>query len=211
MKFKISNFKLQIGFTLIELTIAMTIFALIAMILYAAFYLGHRAVEKVQASSEESQRLRSVEGFLGGYIRSAYPYRLTPRNPAIAFSGEENRLTFVSALSAGMGGRGMSKLSLSWNGEEGEGGSLVLEEEIPLRWEAQEDFEGYRNSVVLRRGVRDFRIDYLDSQSKEERWVEQWDGEEKRALPRAVRINLQGDGGEEINWVFPIMMSVLAP
>lgn len=199
------------GFTLIELSIAMTLLALIAMTLYGAFYLGHRSVEKAQARSEQSQQLRFVGDLLAGYIRSTYPYRPSLRDPAIFFSGMESQLTFVSALSSGMGGRGMSEIRISWE-EEGDGaGLLTLEEQTPLRLEGQGEDAGYRNRVVLSQGVRTFRMDYLDSQSEAERWVEQWDGREKRALPRAVRFNLRGDRGEGIHWVFPIMMSVLAP
>jgi hypothetical protein len=181
------------------------------MILYGAFYLGHRSVEKAQARSEQSQQLRFVGDLLAGYIRSTYPYRPSLQDPAIFFSGMESQLTFVSALSSGMGGRGMSEIRISWE-EEGDGaGLLTLEEQIPLRLEGQGEGAGYRNRVVLGQGVRTFRMDYLDSQSEAERWVEQWDGREKRALPRAVRFNLRGDRGEGIHWVFPIMMSVLAP
>ena len=189
----------------------MTLFALMAMILYGAFYLGHRAVDKAQIRSEESQRLRSVVDLLAGYIRSAYPYRPSLKDPSIFFSGEENRLTFVSALSSGMGGRGMSEVSISWGGEGDGSGLLTLVEKIPVRVESEDDSGGYRNSVVLGQGVRGFRIEYLEPQSEEERWVEQWDGRERKLLPRAVRLKHRGERGEEIQWVFPIMMSVLAP
>lgn len=211
MKSQISNFKSQGAFTLIEVTIAMSLLALITTVLYGAFYLGHRAVEKWQGHSRESQRLRSVEDFLGGYLRSAYPHRFSPRHPAIFFSGEQDRLTFVSAVSMGMGGRGMSKVGIFWEGEGDGTGSLILEEEIPVRLESQVEGSGYRNSIILYQGVRDFHMDYLDPRIEEERWVEQWDGRERKALPRAVRLSHRGEKGEEIQRVFPVMMSVLAP
>src|SRR3972149_3660134 len=96
--------KIENGFTLIEVTIAITLLALIAMTLYGAFYLGHRAVEKSQARSDESQKIRSREDLLAGYIRSAYPVRFSRQTPEIYFSGQENRLEFVSALSSGRRG-----------------------------------------------------------------------------------------------------------
>jgi len=210
MKTQNSKLRTQDGFTLIEVSIAITLLALMALILYGAFYLGHRAVEKAQARSEEGQRLRSAGDFLGSYIRSAYPYRFSPRDPAISFSGEGNSLSFVSTLSLGMGGRGMSKVSISWDGEGDSGGLLTLTETIPVTAEDQGG-GGYRNSLVLINRVRAFRVDYLDPQGKEERWVEQWDGKEKRALPRAVRIHVLADRADGVQWVFPIMMSVLAP
>ena len=128
----------QDGFTLLEAAIAMTLLVLITTVLYGGFYLSHRAMESWQVHAEESQRVRAVEDFLGSYIRSAYPYRLTPRDQAVVFSGEESRLTFVSAISAGMGGRGLAKVSLYWESDQDRTGLLALEEEIPMRWESQD-------------------------------------------------------------------------
>lgn len=211
VKSQISNLRSQMGFTLIELTIAMTLLALIAMTLYGAFYLGQRAVEKSQTRSEESQRLRSAGDLLAGYIRSAYPYRPSREVPSIFFSGQKDGLKFVSALSSGMGGRGLSQVTISWDGAGDGNGLLTLQEEIPLRLEGQGENGGYRNSIVLGRGIREFRIDYLDPQGEEEHWVDQWDGTERRMLPRAVRLSYLGEKGEEVQLVFPIMMSVLSP
>ena len=197
------------GFTLIEVTIAIALLALMAAILYGAFYLAHRAVEKTQLRAEETQRVRSFGELLGGYIRSAYPYRLSARDPAIFFSGDERRLSFISAFSVGMGGRGMSKVTFGRGGEGG--GSLVFEEEQPVRLDDRGGPGGYRNSVVLLEMIAAFRLDYLDSQSQDELWVAEWDGSIKKVLPRAVRFTVRGLGGEEARWIFPVMSSVLAP
>ena len=199
------------GFTLIELTIAMTLLALIAMTLYGAFYLSQRAVEKSQSRASESQRMRSAGNLLAGYIRSAYPFRFSRQTPGIYFSGQEDRLEFVSSLSSGMGGRGMSRITISWEGGENGNGLLTLAEEIPLRLEGQGEGEGYRNGIVLGQGIREFRLGYLDTQGEEENWVDQWDGKERKVLPRAVRLSYRGERGEEIQLVFPIMLSVLSP
>jgi general secretion pathway protein J len=201
--------KSQHGFTLVELTVAMTLLALMTVILYGAFYLGHRAIEKSQARSEESQRIRSVEEILAGYIRSAYPYRSSAKEPFLLFSGGESSLAFVSALSLGLGGRGMSQITIHWNGDGNGSGQLVLEEKIPLRLEEEPPSEGYRNRVVLGEKVRNFQIDYLDGDQQE--WLKQWDGKEKKGLPRAIRLSQRNSDGKEIQWVFPVMMSVLAP
>jgi general secretion pathway protein J len=210
-KFEFRNSKPQNGFTLIEITIAITLLALMAVILYGSFYLGERAVGKAQERSEQNQRMRTVEDFLGGYIRSAYPYRISARDPTVYFSGDETHLEFVSSLSAGLGGRGMSKVTISWELTGDRAGMLTLEEEMPVRVGGLGSGGGYRNGLVLGEGVRDFRIGYLDSQSEGERWVELWDGRERKALPRAVRLSYHGERGGEIRWLFPIMMNVLTP
>ena len=209
-QFPIRNSKFQDGFTLIEVTLAITLLALMVVMLYGSFYLGERAMDKARARSEQSQRLRAVEDFLAGYIRSAYPYRYAPRDLAVYFSGAEGSLEFISSLSTGLGGRGMSKVRISSETTADRAGILTLEEEMPVRLDDRGG-AGYRNSVVLAEGIGAFRLDYLDSQSEEERWVAQWEGRERKALPRAVRLTYQGARGEEVRRVFPIMMSVLTP
>ncbi|MFQ5682172.1 MAG: prepilin-type N-terminal cleavage/methylation domain-containing protein [Candidatus Binatia bacterium] len=207
MKSQSLGFKDSTGFTLIELSIAMALLALMVTILYGVFYVAHRSVERWEARSEKSEKLRSLVDILGRYIRSAYPYRSSPRDPAVFFSGEEKQLTFVSAQSLGLGGRGMAKVSLTSDAEES--GVLVLKEEIPAWTEGEVEGEGYINSIVLLREIKEFHIDYLDPKSEDENWLPTWDGSERRQLPRAVRLSHQGKQGKMKHWVFPIMMSVL--
>ena len=66
------------GFTLIEVVLALTIFALLGTILYGAFALSHNALAKSQISAERNQAQRATADLLGSYIRSAYPYRSSP-------------------------------------------------------------------------------------------------------------------------------------
>jgi general secretion pathway protein J len=203
----------QNGFTLIEVLLALTIFALMGTILYGAFSLGHGAVEKSQKSFEKNQKLRAVDELLGSYIRSAFPYRSTPQNAPLLFTGESAELTFVSSFSLAMGGRGMAKVHLFWEGDEKRGGALRLTEEAPVRVpdeEGNEGHEGVINGMVIREGVKEFRISYLDPQSEEEQWEERWDTAERNGLPRAVRLEYRTEGGRKAQWVFPLMMNLLA-
>jgi prepilin-type N-terminal cleavage/methylation domain-containing protein len=203
----------QDGFTLIEVLLALTIFALMGTILYGAFSLGHGAVEKSQKSFETNQKLRAVDELLGSYIRSAFPYRSTPQTAPLLFTGESAELTFVSSFSLAMGGRGMAKVRLFWEGDERRGGTLRLEEETPVRVqdeEGNEGHEGVRNGMVIREGVKEFRISYLDPQSEEEQWEERWDAGERNGLPRAVRLEYRTESGRKAQWVFPLMMNLLA-
>ena len=79
------------GFTLIEVVLAITIFALMGGVLYGAFSLGHTAVEKSAASFNRNQKTRSIGDLLATYIRSAYPYRKSIQEQAIFFDGEHEQ------------------------------------------------------------------------------------------------------------------------
>ena len=59
----------------------------------------------------------------------------------ILFAGEEADLTFVSSFSLAMGGRGMAKVRLFWEGNEKRAGVLRLEEETPVRVPSEEGNE----------------------------------------------------------------------
>jgi general secretion pathway protein J len=199
-----------VGFTLIEVVLALTIFALMGTILYGAFFLGHKALEKTQGSFEKNQKLRSFGDFLGSYIRSAYPYRTSSQDPTFYFEGEQDRLTFVSSYSLAMGGRGMAKVHVSLENTNGGEGTVRLEEGVPVRLTDENGDSGQRNSLVLQEGVREFRLAYLNPQFEDEKWEERWNGKEQKDLPRAVRVTYRTGADKEVRWIFPIMMSVLA-
>lgn len=198
------------GFTLLEVMLALSLFALLGAVLYGAMSVGQSAAKKTEAAFEKNQHLRSVMDLLASYVRSSYPLRPAPQDASIFYQGDEQELNFVSAYSVAMGGRGMAKVSLRFERDgESASGALKLEEELPAS--ADGGAGAYRNSFVLREGVSDFRLAYLDPQLDKEDWAEKWDGKEKRVLPRAVRLSFRGDGGREIEWTFPVMMVVLAP
>ena len=199
------------GFTLVEVMLALSLFALLGTILYGAIALGHGAVEKSRHSFEKNQELRSAVDLLGGYIRSSYPYRLSPQNPSFFYRGEETELNFISSFSLAMGGRGMANIRLFWQSQNGEEGLLKLEEQVPVRLADENGGGGYNHGVVIRDRVSAFRLAYLDAQSEKEEWVERWDTTERKALPRAVRLSFRTATDGEVEWIFPVMMSVLAP
>jgi hypothetical protein len=179
-------------------------------ILYGALALGQKAVERTQVSFEKNQQLRAFADLMGSYVRSSHPYRATPQDPAIYYQGEEQQLSFVSASSLALGGRGMALVRVSWQeGERGDG-ALTLSEELPVRIGEEGGAGGQRNSVVLREGIRQLRFAYLDPQSDGEQWEERWVAEERKVLPRAVRLSYRTDAGKEVRWTFPIMVSLLA-
>ena len=199
------------GFTLIEVVLALTIFALIGGILYGAFSLSHNAVEKSRVNSTRNQKQRSIADLLGSYVRSTFPYRESPQEQTAFFEGDVESLTFVSAYSQGMGGRGMAKIQITKDEDANGRGTVKLEETAPVRLSSESGGGGQTYSIVLQDNVKEFRLAYLDPQAEEETWEDRWDGRERRVLPRAVRFTYQDERGKEVRWIFPVMMTVLTP
>lgn len=196
------------GFTLLEVILAIAIFALMGGVLYGAFSLAHTAVEKSQVSFNRNQATRSVGDLLATYIRSAYPYRESIQEQTILFDGQSDSLTFVSAYSHAMGGRGIAKITIDKAEGENGGARISLAETAPVHMESGEGGQTYR--LVLQEGVREFRLAYLDAEGDKENWEERWDGKERPRLPRALRMSFRDGDGKEVRWVFPLMMAVLS-
>jgi prepilin-type N-terminal cleavage/methylation domain-containing protein len=199
------------GFTLVEVVLALTIFALMGGILYGAFSLSQRAVEKSQAHAAQNQKQRSIADLLSSYVRSAYPYRESPQEQTAFFEGDSEALTFVSAYSQARGGRGMAKIQILKDEDENGRTVVRLQETTPVRLNGEGGTGGQTYGLALYDNVREFRLDYLDPQGEDENWEERWDARERRTLPRAVRLTYQDERGTEVRRVFPVMMVVLAP
>jgi general secretion pathway protein J len=198
------------GFTLIEVVLAITIFALMAGVLYGAFSLGHTAVEKSQKSFDRNQKTRSIGDLLATYIHSGYPYRESIQEQTIFFEGERESLTFVSSYSHAMGGRGMAMIAIEKEDSDNGRSRFRLTETTPVRVGAAGGEGGQRSSLVIQEGVRDFQLAYLGVEGEQENWEERWDGNERRRLPRAVRLSFIDAEGKEVRWVFPFMLAVLS-
>ena len=198
------------GFTLLEVVLALTIFALMGATLYGAFSVGHSAVEKTEANSTRNQKQRATIELLGSYLRSAFPYKESAQDPAVFFSGESDSVTFVSAYSQAMGGRGMAKIYLGKEEYGERGTALKVEETTPVRVSADILAAGATQGLLIQADMRELRFTYLDPQAEDEKWEDRWDGRERRMLPRAVGMHFLNADGEEVRWVFPLMMSVLA-
>ena len=198
------------GFTLIEVVLALAIFALMAAILYGAFSLGHSAVEKSETNATRNQKQRAIADLLGNYLRSAFPYKEAAQDPTVFFSGESDAVTFVSAYSQAMGGRGMAMIRLTKEQDGAERVALRVDETAPVRIANEDMASGQSYGLRFEAGMRALRFAYLDPQAEDENWQDRWDGRERRALPRAVAISFVNANGEELRWVFPLMMTVLA-
>jgi prepilin-type N-terminal cleavage/methylation domain-containing protein len=199
------------GFTLLEVVLAFTLFAVLAVILYGAFSVGHRAMEKTQVVFDANQKFRSGIDLLGSYVRSSLAYRSSPQDPEVFYAGEETQVEFISSFSLAHGGRGIAKIRIYAETSQGEDQVIKLEEQVPVRIKQETEAAPISNTLVLRERVSRFRLSYLDGQDEKENWRERWDKDEQKGIPRAVRLSYLNENGREVQWTFPVMITVLAP
>ena len=205
-----------VGFTLIELVIALAMISLITLLLFSGLRLGARAWEGVDAAAERIGAVRLAHDFLERSLTQSRAATLSFDGGIIsAFAGDAQRLEFAAPLSEHVGVPGLYILRLTLEGS-GDRRDLVLSRwlmhpevlegrgEIPA-WEPLKDDTamtlgslpmdtdvagGAFGRTLLLEGVDAFEIRYFGvlAGDTEPDWHEEW--LEQSALPTLVRIHL---------------------
>jgi type II secretion system protein J len=185
------------GFTFLELIISLTIFSLVAVIVYATLNLGSRAADRGESRSIENQRSRAALALLTRQLKSAYPLALQAEGETfVYFHGEPDQVSFISA-----GGRpdigGLEKITYFIREDQGRRSLWVRTSAPTLPADLLEDREGSltQEAEVLPE-VESLTWEYLTKEQDREEWRESWDGKELRKLPTAVRLSWKAPLGE---------------
>lgn len=206
---------LALGFTLVELVIALALIGLISLLLFAGLRLGTRAWEGVETMAERIAEPRVAVDFLARALTQARPAQIMfDAEQVLIFSGDEETLEFVAPLSEHVGTPGLYILRLSL--ERGERLQLVL-----TRWLLHPDvLEGFGGipewepfdggtsltadtgpldedlaagafgTTLLLDEVAEFEISYFGDGDglQESEWQSEWLDEYR--MPQAVRVQL---------------------
>ncbi|MHC4184234.1 MAG: prepilin-type N-terminal cleavage/methylation domain-containing protein [Planctomycetota bacterium] len=168
------------GFTLLEVMFAMTLLALVALIIGNSFHLGADAWDKGSKETGETQRLRVLSGLFSQEIKSAYPYELEiDDEKVVLFKGESDRILFVTTFADGSYG------GVKWVNYSYKEGTLYQREGILPDKELEDKLSGGEEEEVDS-GLDDIRFSYYSKEDEE--WKESWDYTDK--LPQAVKVKI---------------------
>lgn len=206
------------GFTLIELLIALSLVALITLLLFSGLRLGSRAWEAVERVAEQNAEQRIARGFLERTLRQvrsiSVPFAEEER---FVFAGGPQALELVAPLSERAGIPGLYLLRLALHADR-DGPALVLTRWLlhpevlagggevppwqPLTEEAEEGTDaavgelgrdaaaGAYGTTVLATEVERFEIAYFGVADGEDEadWLDAW--HDRLSLPQRIRIRL---------------------
>ncbi|HEY2069686.1 MAG TPA: prepilin-type N-terminal cleavage/methylation domain-containing protein [Rhizomicrobium sp.] len=167
------------GFTLMELLIAMTLLALLSLVLFGGFRFGTRAWDRSESASAGGNEIRRAQDFIAHALTGAYPelQNADLHNPHIFFDGRPQQVTFLTEDSQN---GGLSVMLLARQGN-----NLVLSETPEL---ARDPARQTRQRRLLT-DVADFSLAYFGAARKNEppRWYPAWRNTER--LPELVRVH----------------------
>jgi len=188
----------QAGFTLIELSIALVLLALMASTLYGSLSLAGRSWDRGEAKAQESAEMRLTEDFLRRTLTAQHPLRAqkTLEKP-LYFTGSRDSMSYAAAL-PGRAGAGMYYFNVAVT-PNGDSSRLTLSRQIPDYAATRlPDFSGTTETSVLADRIAEVRFGYFGrdpgaADAVAPTWRERWDDAQR--LPDLIRIDVKPAAG----------------
>ena len=182
------------GFTLVEMLVALTLFALLSVFLFGGLRFGNRAVSLGSDVMERASALALAEGFLRQQLAAAQPLPMqsSDTQPIISFTGSPDTVEFVTLPPAYLAHGGFHWLRLAV-----EDGRLVV------RWEpvqAPDDdvpAADHGGASTLLEGVQGIKLSYFGALGDDRApdWHDRW--EDATMLPALVRLRITFRDGRQ--------------
>lgn len=186
------------GFTLLELIIALTITAMIGVIILGAFRIGIRAWEKGEKDTGKHQRQRIVLNLIREQIIAISLRKIRNNGKAPFFlKGDQQNLELISRRSLMNADRdGLVHVRYAVSAQDaGRGGHerlLYLEKKTIWMDESADEIPSEEDFYELIPDAHRITFEYLGRSGIEEElnWLPDWNQEQNSGFPRAVRISL---------------------
>jgi general secretion pathway protein J len=186
------------GFTLLELTVAMVLLAMMAAVMFGSLSFAGRSWDGGETKVAQISEMRQTQEFLRSQLASEFPLRARKIVEfPLHFSGEREEMHYAAALPSRVAEGGIYYFRLAVV-RDGDSGRLVQERVIPeTDAKAEPEFRDADRSV-LAEGIAEIKIGYFGrdpgaSDADAPTWRDRW--EDKHRLPMIIRIDVKPEKG----------------
>lgn len=188
------------GFTLLEMTVVLTLVALMSIAIVESLRFGGRAYTQVVRASEASWDVFVAQRFLRRAIESAYPFEPDRAGGrAFGLEGSDAQLS-VSAPAARSGAGGFNRYEVLASPDNNEARRLNL----LVKWRVDRhgqsgDGKRRHSEEVLLRNISRLQWSYLGAScGAPATWQDTWQGH--REPPALVRVRVEFPEGDARHW-----------
>lgn len=206
------SLRYAMGFTLIEVLIAMTLLSIMVVLLFSSLRICAQSWEQGENKITEVNEVAVVYNFFQRHLSSAIPLwndfiardgvyaagqsetdaAMEKEEKTFSFQGKKQSLQFVSVFPASAGRSGMQLFSMQVQEQDGE---QVIKVTLTPFFPVTEGEAWHQEEVVLIRHVSDFALAYFGAAEDmgESSWQDEW--LEKNVQPRLVKISINTTNG----------------
>lgn len=184
-----------IGFTLLELIIAITIFSISAIAIYTSFNVGIHAWRKADDSYKLRQQARHAFNAIARDLRSSLSFTLKGPDDLLmdSFEGSLNKVSFWRSVRA-QDSKSKVISKITYIVEEDKKADLNNEKGTKSLYrilQSYEEFIGGEEGIksLLVAGVSDLKIEYAYLANEKIEWGEEWKKQGSK-IPFEVRVSL---------------------
>ena len=184
----------QVGFTLLELLIAMTLMGLVLGLLYGGLRLGARSWDAGEQRAEQFNEMQAVHDFIRSQIRQSLEvFRYSQQGRVLAFEGESQRLLIVAPMFEHLGRGGLYYIEFNVL-QDVDGDALQMrwypfQPGDPDERKDSIDMQDAEKTILLSE-VADVKWAYfgIDAVGEKPDWFDEWDN--PLQSPILVRLSL---------------------
>jgi general secretion pathway protein J len=197
------------GFTLVELLVALTLLAMMTVMLFGGFRFGSRAWEASDASIDAADRIEAVQNLLRREIGEAILSPLVEsQSLPPTFLGKGEEVFFLASLPAHQGSGGLYVFRL-WHDRSRIPGKLRLEWRA-YRPDGAADSGKAAGTALLLEDISELSLSYHGRAAAGEvpRWTPIWT--DAKRLPDLVRLEVRFPDGDRRYWPPLVVAPMLA-
>lgn len=188
----------QLGFTLVEILVAMTMLGVLSLALFGGLRFGMRAWDRIEEHAVGMDEMRAAQKLLRRSLEQAYPLYITGDRdfPNVDFEGTSDALVFLAPAPKVLANGGYARFSIRMKNYD-QGKSLIITAT------SKPVFPGapaYSQEETLLGNISSVKFSYFGKAQPTDvpRWHDRWQGQP--ILPQLVRIHIEFPGGDNRYW-----------
>ncbi|MDD5727520.1 MAG: prepilin-type N-terminal cleavage/methylation domain-containing protein, partial [Victivallales bacterium] len=188
------------GFTILEVVLALAIFAMASLLTGSTLYAMQRSWRQIKKQSAYLKTCQTVDRVVDYAVRNAVPFKWRDQNlkASLVFKGDPEELILsylhrVSSLEDG--GIRFIRFCLE------DGNLAVYYRQTPILYWLNEDLETGCRKEIIAREVEGISFLYADRNADSLNWQDDWNEENEKNIPLAIQMTICFKDGRKVSWL----------
>ena len=192
--------KSEAGFTLIEVVMAIGIFAVISLLIATTLFTMQRSWSRIKKQTKRLKAYQTIDRVVDYAVRNTVPFKWPDKTfkEQLVFKGDSDKviLSYLHRVTnIKKGGIRFMQLSLE-NGD-----LLAYYRHTPILYWLNEDLVSTCQKEVIARDVENISFLYADKDENGVTWSDDWNEELEKNIPLGIQLTIKFKDGRKVSWL----------